>query len=163
MFSRRQPRRHRGALNAAVGEMLGLPVAIAVPLQRRRPAWIFTACLAELAALAALIVTGSNTALVLLALVAVGLLGLSATNAHRILAITSNGVVVLVASPRGRPQAMVDTAPRDLALPVPAGLGVALTLRGQTWWVDRSGFPRLERARQLLQPNAETGGTTEAG
>jgi hypothetical protein len=152
-------RRHR-ALTAAVSEVLRMPVGIALPLQRRRPDLIFATCVAELVALGALIVTASTPAAVLLAVLAAGLLGLGAANDRRILAVTSTGVVVLAASSRGRPVAMIDTAAADLVLPAPAGLGVPVTLRGKTWWVDRSGFARLERARELVRAGGEraTGG-----
>jgi hypothetical protein len=145
--------RHRH-LTAAVSDLLGVPVGIALPLQRRRPALIFVTCVAELAALGAAVITGNAAALLILALLATALVGIAAANDRRILAITSTGLVVLAASSRGRPVAMIDTAPKDLTLPAPAALGVPIRLRDQTWWVDRAAFPRLVRARQLLGDGA---------
>jgi hypothetical protein len=144
----RSRRRH---LTASVAALLGEPVGVAVPLQRRRPSVIFAAGAAEIAALLALIVTAQTAAGVLLAILAVAVIGLAVANSRRILAITSRGVVILAASSRGRPVAMIDVAPEGLQLPPPTGLGVPVVLRGQIWWVDRSGFPRLRRARELLR------------
>jgi hypothetical protein len=158
--------RRRHTLTASVSVLLGEPVGVAVPLQRRQPSVIFASGLAEVAALVAFVLSAQSAFLIVLAVLAATMVGLAVGNGRRILAVTSRGVVVLAASSRGRPVAVIDVAPEGLQLPPPAGLGVPLVLRGQTWWVERSGFPRLRRARELLRadegPLATEGGSPES-
>ena len=97
-------RGHRG-LTAAVAELVGMPVGVAVPLQRHRPGLVLGACLAELAALASVILTAEPAAFAILALSAGVLVALATTNQRRVLAFTSTGVLVVVASAKGRPVA----------------------------------------------------------
>ena len=127
-----------------------MPVGVALPLQRHRPGLVLGACLAELAALASVILTAEPAAFAILALSAGVLVALATTNQRRVLAFTSTGVLVVVASAKGRPVAVAGSAPSPLDLPRPAGLGGAVELEGRTWWIDRSAFPRLRRARDLL-------------
>jgi hypothetical protein len=143
------------AVASGAAELLGVPVDAAVPVQRRHPGVMLAASLAEVAAFVVLVVTASLGALAPLAAASLVLLGLSAANRHRILAITAHGNVALSASARGVPRAVVGPLPRDLALPEPAGIGQPVEIEGITWWVDRSHFGRLRHARALLETDGE--------
>lgn len=147
---RRQRLSRRAGLTATTSAVLGAPVGVAVPLQRHHPGLVLALSGAELAALAALVITAHPAALIALAVVAAALVAQAVINARRVLAITSSGVVLLAASTRGRPLVAVGPAPAGLSLPAPTGLGVPVVLDGATWWVDRSGFARLRQARRLL-------------
>lgn len=112
---------------------------------------------AELAALVVLIVTTHLAALVVLAVLGCALIGAALTNRHRVLAVTSAGVVLLAASARGRPLVPIGPAPAGLTLPEPAGLGAGVVLDGTCWWVERNAFPRLRMARSLLGQGGDGG------
>jgi hypothetical protein len=137
-------------LTTATSSVLGMPVGVALPIQRHHPGLVMALSGAELAALAVLVITADGAALLALAAVAIGLVAQAATNRRRILAITSGGVALLAASARGRPLVPLGPAPADLSLPAPAGLGVQVVLNGASWWVERSSFARLRQARELL-------------
>ncbi|GAC1588120.1 MAG: hypothetical protein NVS3B21_03590 [Acidimicrobiales bacterium] len=134
----------------AVGDILGAPVGIAVPVQRRDPRLVLGVCAVELVVAAVALITLSGIAFALTALAAVALVIVRASDQRRIVAITSSGVVVLAASLAGRPLAAVGPGPRDLRFPPPAGLGVQVRLGERTWWVERADFARLHKARELL-------------
>ena len=142
--------RRRPGLSGQAAELVGTAVAVALPLQRHRPVVVFAACVAEILALAGVIVADTPAAFAILVVLAVALVVLAATNRRRVLAVTTSGVVQLAASRRGRPTAMVGPAPSDVALPAPRGLGCPAELDGRTWWVDRSAYPRLASARRVL-------------
>jgi hypothetical protein len=153
-------RRFGRQLTADASAVLATPVQVAVPLQRHRPAVVLAVSVAELLALLSAILLPSSVGLLALVLLACLLVAMGATNRHRTLAVTANGVVVLTASARGRPRGVVGPAPADLTLPAPAGFGAPVLLDDQTWWVERAAYPRLTRAR-LLAPGADdapTGG-----
>jgi hypothetical protein len=151
-----RPFHHRQeGLTAKTSEVLAMPVAVAVPLQRLHPALTLGLSLAELLALAALIATAELAALAVLVLMSAALLVVAALNRRRVLAITSAGIVILVATARGRPLAPVAPASADLALPDSTGLGACVQLAGERWWVDRAAFLRLGRARELLETNRQ--------
>jgi hypothetical protein len=153
--SRRWRRRRLSLrLTEAASDLLGTPVQVAIPLQRHHPAVVLGMSVAEVAALVGAILTGGGAALVALVLLAIAVVTMAATNRHRVLALTSSGLLVLSATARGRPHGVVGPAPATLTLPVPSGLGAAVKLADRTWWVERAAFPRLERARQLLGPTA---------
>jgi hypothetical protein len=143
-------RRRRSGLTGQTAAVLGTGVSAAVPLQRQRPALILGLSVAELAAFAALVVTAHVVALAALALLSVCLVGVGAANRRRVLAITSNGPILVAASARGRPLVPIGPAPRGLSLPPPSGLGVGVVLDGATWWIERSAFARLRQARAAL-------------
>ena len=144
----------RRAITASTSEALGSPVAVAVPLQRHPPQLILVACGLELAALAALGLTGSLAAFAALCACAAGLVALGATNRRRILALTSAGPVVLDATLRREPVASRGPAPPRLALPAPTGVGCPVQLDDGRWWVDRSDYARLRRAREVMAATA---------
>jgi hypothetical protein len=150
-------RRPKRGATALATEVLGVPVGVAVPIQRHAPHHVLTWCGVELAALALLILTGWFAALVGLAAAGLALLALAATNRRRLLAVTRSQVVVLSAGLRGRPVAAIGPAPERLVLPPPRGVGVAVQLDDGRWWVDRSAYARLRRAREL-GPARTTGG-----
>jgi len=151
-------RRRRVGAGAAASEMLGIQVSTALPLQRHPPVVVLAISVAEIAALAFLILTGSIVGLALLVLVSLVLLIVDATNRHRVLAFTSQGHVALAASKKGQPRAVIGPLPGPLALPEPAGLGGPVQIDGVTWWVDRSAFRFLRDARELLQADGEDDG-----
>lgn len=143
--------RRRLGLVSAAGKLLGTPVTAIVPLQRHSPALMLGASIAELAALAALVVTASLAALaVLIVLSAVLVAGLF-SNTRKMIAVTDMGTVILSASLSGWPNGVTGPGPRHLDLPEPHGVGVRVRLEpgGRTWWVDRASFRYLERARTL--------------
>jgi hypothetical protein len=137
------------------GTLLGTPVTAAVPLQRHQPALMLVASVAEVVALVALVATANLTALaVLVALSIILIVGLF-TNTRRVIALTGKGNVILSASLGGWPNGVVGPGPHHLELPEPHGVGVAVKLEQTTWWVDRSSFRYLARARALLQSDSE--------
>ncbi len=142
-------------LQAGASKLLGTPVAAAIPLQRHPPAAVLVASLAEIGALAGLMATGSAAALAVLVAVSAVLVLIGATNTRRVLALTGMGNVVLAASVSGWPEGVVGPGPRDLDIPEPAGLGVRLDIAGTSWWVDRSSFRFVRRAR-LVQADGST-------
>jgi hypothetical protein len=127
--------------------VLGTPVTVAVPLQRHRPETVLAASVAEIAGLAALVATGRLAAMAVLVALSTVLIVVAATNTRRVLVLTGKGNVVLAASLSGRPNGVVGPAPRRIEIPEPAGLGVRVGVGGGTWWVDRSAFRALRRAR----------------
>jgi hypothetical protein len=139
---------------AAATALLGVPVAAAVVLQRHHPGLVLGASVAELAALAWLVGTGSLAAFAGLVATSAVLTLVVATNRRRVLAFTSMGTVVLTASITGRPTGVAGPAERTLELPPPSGLGVRVAVAGGTWWVDRSSFGSLRRARTMPRPDA---------
>jgi hypothetical protein len=130
-------------------QVLGRPVGVALPVQRHSPKMVLFVCAAELAAVAGFIATASPAALAAIVVVAVALLALAATNRKRVLAVTSDGVAVTAASVRGRPLVEIGTATVDF--PPPSGAGVPVVIDGTRWWVDRTAFARLARARELTR------------
>lgn len=150
-------RGRRTHLTRAVGEVIKAPVGVAVPLQRHHPGVMLVAGTAELCALGVVVVAGRLDAFVVLVVLAGVVATLAATNQRRVLAVTDRGVVVVRASPTGRPLVLIGPAPPALALPKPAGLGVPIELADRIWWVDRWAFPRLERARALLRSGPAAG------
>jgi hypothetical protein len=138
---------------AAAAALLGTPVGAAVTLQRHHPGLVLGASLAELAALVSLIATGSLASFAVLVAASAALVGLVATNRRRVLAVTGMGTVILAASLTGWPNGVVGPAERDLELPEPSGLGVGITVGGRPWWVDRSSFASLRRARTMRRPD----------
>ena len=147
--SRRRVRRRNGT--AAAAALLGTPVGAAVTLQRHHPGLVLVASVAELATLAWLIGTGILASFVVLVATSAALATIAATNRRQILAVTAMGTVILAASITGRPNGIVGPAERTLELPAPAGLGARIRVGGRTWWIDRSSFRSLTRAR-AMQP-----------
>ena len=145
--------RRRKGTAAAAAELLGTPVSAAVTLQRHHPGLVLGASVAELAALAWLIGTGSLASFVVLVAASAALATVAATNRRQILAVTGMGTVVLAASITGWPSGIVGPAERTLELPAPAGLGARIRVGGQTWWIDRSSFRSLTRARAMPPRN----------
>ncbi len=144
-------RRRRGGIAAAAAKLLGTSVESALPLQRHPPWVVLTASVAELGALAVLIGTGSIAAGVLLLACSVLLVVVVVTNTRRVLVITAKGNVILTASTSGWPDGVVGPADPAIRLPEPAGLGVAVTIGGGRWWIDRSSYRSLRRARSLAR------------
>jgi hypothetical protein len=134
---------------AAATALLSTPVGAAVTLQRHHPGLVLGASLAELAALVWLIATGSLASFIVLVAASAALAGLVATNRRRVLAVTGMGTVILAASITGWPSGVVGPADRALELPEPSGLGARITVSGQAWWIDRSSFASLRRARAM--------------
>jgi hypothetical protein len=147
--------RRRLGLTGGASKLLGTTVAATVPLQRHNPSLVLAASLAELAALAALVATGSLAALLALVIVSIALVVVMVTNTRKVVALTGKGNVLLSASLRGWPTGVVGPAPRNLDLPAPAGLGVKVEMAGETWWIDRSAFRLLRRARQFGAADTE--------
>jgi hypothetical protein len=147
----------------AASEVLGVPVGAAVPLQRRHPALVTVASAAELIALVLLVVTGQFIAFAGLVVLAVVLVILAASNSHRLLAITANGIVVLAASAKGRPLTAIGPAPAGLSLPAPAGLAAPVDIAGRIWWVEPAAFVHLRQARELLTTDLDAGGSATEG
>ncbi|GAC1598340.1 MAG: hypothetical protein NVS3B21_23770 [Acidimicrobiales bacterium] len=138
------------SLSLAVSEVLGTPVSIAVPLQRRDPRVVLGACAAQLATFALALMTLSEVAFLMTALAAVVLVGVRASDQRRVVAFTTSGPVIVSASLAGKPLAAVGSGPQNLTLPAPTGVGAPVRLGDRTWWVDRVDYPRLRRARELL-------------
>jgi hypothetical protein len=156
--------RRRIGAPAAAADILGVSVSAVIPLQSHHPGLILAATLSEIAALVLLIVTASLGAFVALLLVSVLLLVVGATNRRQVLALTSQGNVALAASKRGWPLAVAGPVDRRLELPQPVGLGQAVEVGGQTWWIDRSAFGFLRHAHEtqarageeaLLEPDGQ--------
>lgn len=141
-----------------------MPVGIAVPVQRRDPRLVLGLSVAEVVVFVATVLTLSVPLLVLTAVLGIALFALRAVDQRRIVAITATGVVLVVASVNGRPLAAVGGAPADLRFPEPSGIGVAIELGPQLWWIDRADFRRLRRARELLreEPGGHPGVPTGA-
>ncbi len=131
-------------------------MGVAVPVQRHAPHHVLVWCGIELGAFALLALTGSVIALIAVGSAGTALLVLAATNRRRVLAVTRSDVVVLRATLRGRPVALLGPAPSAVELPEPRGVGAALELDDGRWWVDRSTYPRLRRARELCAHRAPT-------
>ena len=138
------------SLSLAVSEVLGTPVSIAVPLQRRDPRIVLGACAVQLGTFTVALITLSEVAFVLTALAAIALVGVRASDQRRVIALTTSGTVIVSASLAGKPLAAVGSGPRAFALPAATGLGAPVRLGDRTWWVDRTEYPRLRRARELL-------------
>jgi hypothetical protein len=135
-----------------------MPVTAVVPLQTHKPTLVLAASVAELVAVVAFVASASLAALTMLVVASLVLLAVGATNRHQMLALTRQGHVVLAATTRGRPRSVIGPAPHPLALPEPGGIGRRVELGGTTWWVDRSAFPFLRHARELLQADGEDDG-----
>lgn len=142
-------RRHRPALTATVAQLLGVAVSVAVPVQRVDPRIVLAVSAVEIAAFAAAVLTFSPIAWGITALAGVALVGLRVADRRRILALTPDGVVEVVATAGGRPLAAVGRGPARLTFPAPAGFGVPIMVGPNRWWIDRSEFARLRRAREL--------------
>ena len=147
--------RRRTGLTAEAAKLLGTSVSAALPLQRHPPLIVLATSVAEIVALVGLIATGRLAAMGLLLALSVVLVVVVATNTRRVLVLTTKGNVLLAASVSGRPEGVVGPVPRQLTIPEPVGFGVSVDLEGARWWVDRSSFRLLRRAR-LVQ--AEVGG-----
>jgi hypothetical protein len=106
-------------------------------------------CGIEVACFALLVLTGSLAGLAAVAVAGAALLGLAATNQRRVLAVTRMGTVLLSATLRARPTGVIGPVPDGLALPAPIGAGAAVDLPDGRWWVDRSSYARLRRAREV--------------
>lgn len=154
MPPRRRVRRRTGTA-AAAAALLGTPVGAAVTLQRHHPALVLGASIAELATLAWLIAAGSLPSFVILVTTSAALATIAATNRRQILAVTGMGTVILAASITGWPNGIVGPAERTLELPAPAGLGARIRVGGRTWWIDRSSFRSLTRARAMQQRDGD--------
>lgn len=148
-LGRGQPRRHRRHLTATVAQLLGVAVSVAVPVQRVDPRVVLAVSAVEIAAFAAAVLTFSPIAWGVTALAGVALVGLRVGDRRHILAVTPDGVVDVVATAGGRPVAAVGSGPARLAFPAPVGLGVPIMVGSHRWWIDRSEFARLRRAREL--------------
>ena len=129
--------------------MLGTPVSAAIPLQRHNPLIVLTASVAEILGLVGLIATGSLAAIGVLLVLSALLVVVAATNTRRVLVLTGKGNVMLAASVSGRPEGVVGPVPRQMPIPEPVGFGVSLDVAGARWWVDRSAFRLLRRARRV--------------
>jgi hypothetical protein len=146
----RQPRQlRRRAITATAARVLGQPVGVALPVQHHPPHRVVTVAAAEVAFFAVLALSGSLLAVGAMAVCTCVLGALAATNRKRVLAVTGDGVVVLVADMRGQPLAPIGQAPAGLDFPEPHGLGVPVELDDGRWWVDRLHYPRLRRALEL--------------
>jgi hypothetical protein len=146
----RSRRRHRRRdVPAAAARLLATSVDAAVPLQRHPPSLVLGVSLLELLAVGSLIATGSPVAMGLLLVCSVILLAVMFTNTRRVLAMTTKGNVLLTASTSGWPNGVVGPADRSLVLPRPSGLGVAVRLGTASWWIDRSSYRSLNRARSF--------------
>jgi hypothetical protein len=147
-------RRRLGFIGGA-SKLLGTSVSAVVPLQRHSPALVLAVSLAELAALVALIATGNLAVMLTLVGVSVVLVAVMFTNTRKVIALTGKGNVMLSASMKGWPTGVIGPAPRTLPLPEPAGLGVKVEVEGATWWIDRSSYRLLRRARAANRSDAD--------
>ena len=143
--------RHRRQLSASVAQLLGVSVGIAVPVQRVDPRLVLGAAAVEIAAFAAALLTLSGIAFGATVLAGVVLVGLRLADVRRVMALTEGGVVIVAATASGRPVAAVGSAPAGFRFPAPAGMGVRIDVGSDRWWVDRSEFARLRRARELQE------------
>jgi hypothetical protein len=146
--------RRRTGLTAEAGRLLGTPVSAALPLQRHRPLLVLAASVAEIVGLISLVATGGLEAMGVLLAASAVLIAVAATNTRRVLVLTTKGNVLLAASVSGRPEAIVGPVARRLPIPEPVGIGVSLDIEGTRWWVDRSSFRLLARAR-VIQAQAD--------
>jgi hypothetical protein len=112
---------------------------------------VLASSIAELVALGVLIATGAVAAMVALLVCSAALVAVAFTNTRRVLVITPKGNVILSASTSGWPNGVVGPADRSVELPVPAGIGVPMTVGARTWWIDRSSYRWLNRARSLQE------------
>jgi hypothetical protein len=135
--------------------VLGTSVEAAVPLQRHSPSLVLAVCTAELVAVAILILTGNLAAFAALVAISVVLLLVVATNQRRILCVTRQGNVLLLASTTAWPIAVAGPVSEELRLPEPGGLGGAITIEGRTWWIDRSAYQSLAKARAAQAGNGD--------
>jgi hypothetical protein len=147
-------RHHRAGIPAAAAKVLATPVDVVVPLQRHSPRLVLAASLAELATFGILIGIGTVGAMIALFVCSAVLLGVVVTNTRRVLVLTSKGNVLLTASATGWPNGVVGPAGESLRLPAPAGMGVTLTVGSATWWIDRSSYRWLSRARSMQGADA---------
>jgi hypothetical protein len=147
-------RHHRAGIPAAAAKVLGTSCEVVVPVQRHPPCLVLASSLAELVALGALIATGALAAMVALLVCSAGLVAVAFTNTRRVLAITTKGNVILSASTSGWPNGVVGPADRSLQLPAPVGIGVQISLGTSIWWIDRSSYRWLNRARILHDVDA---------
>jgi hypothetical protein len=145
---RTRGRRFRLGLSGAAAKLLGTTVDAAIPLQRHPPLVILVVSVAELLALAGLIITGSLIAMLILLAISAVVVILVATNKRQILVITRQGNILLSASHTAWPNGVVGPADRTL-LPEPKGVGVPFVVAGQTWWIDRSSYRSLTKARAV--------------
>jgi hypothetical protein len=106
--------------------------------------------LAELAALAALVITATLAAMAILVAVSVLLTAVAVTNKHQILVVTRQGNVLLSASSTGWPTGVIGPTDRQLVLPEPKGLGVPVVVSGRARWIDRASYQSLAQARSAL-------------
>ena len=147
--------RRRLGLTGSASKVLGTAVTATVPLQRHNPSLVLGVSLAELAAVAGLVATASLVAMITLVVVSVLLVVVMLTNTRSVIAVTAKGNVILSASLRGWPNGVIGPAPRQLDLPEPAGLGVRIDIEGASWWIDRSSYRLLRRARAIATAPAE--------
>jgi hypothetical protein len=152
---RTRGRRRRLGVTAASAKVLGTSVEAAVPLQRHSPSLVLAVCTAELVALAILILTGSLAAFAALVAISVVLVLVVATNQRRILCVTRQGNVLLLASTTAWPIAVAGPVAGELRLPEPSGLGAAITIEGRNWWIDRSAYQALAKARAAPAGNGD--------
>jgi hypothetical protein len=152
---RTRGRRRRLGITAGSAKVLGTSVEAAVPLQRHSPSLVLAVCTAELVTVAILIVTGSLAAFAAVIAMSVVLVLVVATNQRRILCLTRQGNVLLLASTTAWPIAVAGPVAEELRLPEPGGLGAAITLEGRTWWIDRSSYQSLANARTVQAGNGD--------
>jgi hypothetical protein len=148
-------RRRRLGVTAGCANLLGTSVDAAVPLQRHSPPLVLAVCAAELVAAAGLILTGSLGAFAAVVALSVVLVLVVATNQRRILCLTRQGNVLLLASTTAWPTAVSGPVEGQPLLPEPRGLGAAVTIDGRTWWIDRSSYQSLARARAVQAGNKD--------
>lgn len=132
-----------------VAQLLGVAVSVAVPVQRVDPRVVLAVSAVEIVAFAVAVLTFAAAAWVVTALAGITLIGLRLADRRHILAVTRDGVVEVAATAAGRPLAAVGTGPARLTFPAPAGVGVPIMVGPNRWWIDRSEFARLRRAREL--------------
>jgi hypothetical protein len=122
------------------------PVTRAIPVHRHNPAIQTGLGLVEIGAFAALVVTGSVVALVVLVVALVGFLVAYLTDVRAVVALGPDGRGALLAAGRsGRPTAVIAPAVLEETPPAaPTGLSAPLRLNGTTWWIDRSSYGALE-------------------
>ncbi|HEY2429567.1 MAG TPA: hypothetical protein VGI06_11605 [Acidimicrobiales bacterium] len=109
---------------------------------------MLTAAGLELASFSLVALTGSLVAVAVMVVCMAALLALAATNHKRVLAVTRSEVVVMAADKRGRPLAATGPA-TAVTFPEPRGVGVPIQLEDGRWWIDRTHYARLRRAREL--------------
>jgi hypothetical protein len=142
-------------VTAASAKVLGTSVDAAIPVQRHPPALVLAVSLAELLAVAVLILTGSLAAFAAVVAMSAVLVVVAATNQRRIVCVTRQGNVLLLASTTAWPIAVAAPIEGELRLPEPGGIGAAITLEGRTWWIDRSAYQSLTAARRVLAANGD--------